>query len=108
MPWSPLGIPLSPSPPLPGCLGLLATWALLAPVQDDTFDPDGPPSENTRIRISPSVHVDLDEQREIKVKLPIELHLKLHALKITRRKGLSQVVLEALEQYLAKQGANEE
>lgn len=42
---------------------------------------------------------DLSEPREIKVRLPIALHIKLHSLKITKGRAISVVVSEALEQY---------
>ncbi len=45
---------------------------------------------------------DLTEAREIKVKLPVSLHIKLHGIKITRHRSISQVVLEALEEYFKK------
>ena len=45
---------------------------------------------------------DLAEAREIKVKLPVSLHIKLHGIKITRHRSISQVVLEALEEYFKK------
>lgn len=45
---------------------------------------------------------DLSEAREIKVKLPISLHIKLHGIKITKHRSISQVVLEALEEYFRK------
>lgn len=45
---------------------------------------------------------NLNEAREIKVKLPVSLHIKLHGLKITKHRSISQVVLEALEDYFAR------
>ncbi len=45
---------------------------------------------------------NLQEAREIKVKLPVSLHIKLHGIKITRHRSISQVVLEALEDYFRK------
>lgn len=49
---------------------------------------------------------DLNEQREIKVKLPVSLHIKLHGLKITKHKPISEVVLEALEDYFHRLEGN--
>lgn len=49
-----------------------------------------------------AVEPDLNEAREIKVKLPVSLHIKLHGIKITRHRSISQVVLEALEEYFKK------
>lgn len=45
---------------------------------------------------------NLSEAREIKVKLPISLHIKLHGIKITKHRSISQVVHEALEEYFKK------
>ncbi|HLE47867.1 MAG TPA: hypothetical protein VI818_06180 [Candidatus Thermoplasmatota archaeon] len=45
---------------------------------------------------------NLNEAREIKVKLPVSLHIKLHGIKITRHRSISQVVLEALEEYFRR------
>jgi hypothetical protein len=47
----------------------------------------------------------LQEAREIKVKLPVSLHIKLHGIKITKHRSISQVVLEALEDYFRKMEA---
>lgn len=40
--------------------------------------------------------------KEIKVKLPVSQHIKLHSLKITRNKSISDVVAQALEDYFSK------
>jgi hypothetical protein len=56
--------------------------------------PDGAPKKPSE--------PDLSEAREIKVKLPVSLHIKLHGIKITRHRSISQVVLEALEEYFKK------
>ena len=39
--------------------------------------------------------------KELKVKLPRSLHMRLHALKILEGKPLHQTVAEALEAYFA-------
>ncbi|MBI2076991.1 MAG: hypothetical protein HYT80_01285 [Euryarchaeota archaeon] len=51
---------------------------------------------------SPGAETNLNEAREIKVKLPVSLHIKLHGLKITKHRSISQVVLEALEEYFRR------
>ena len=51
---------------------------------------------------SGSTEPNLNEAREIKVKLPVSLHIKLHGLKITKHRSISQVVLEALEEYFRR------
>ena len=47
-----------------------------------------------------------DEQmaalKEIKVKLPVSHHIKLHSLKITRNRSISDVVMKALDEYFEK------
>ena len=60
------------------------------------FEPKGPLAPKT------GADPDLTEQREIKVKLPVSLHIKLHGIKITRHRSISQVVLEALEDYFKR------
>lgn len=40
--------------------------------------------------------------KEIKVKLPVSQHIKLHSLKITQNKAISEVVKNALEDYFTK------
>jgi len=45
--------------------------------------------------------VDLDEVKELKVKLPLKFHVKLHSLKLLRGKTMSGTVADALEAYFA-------
>lgn len=45
---------------------------------------------------------DLDERKEVKVKLPVQQLLKLHYLKLTNRQTFSEVVKEALTEYFEK------
>lgn len=40
--------------------------------------------------------------KEIKVKLPVSQHIKLHSLKITRNRSISDVVAQALEDYFGR------
>jgi hypothetical protein len=40
--------------------------------------------------------------KEIKVKLPVSHHIKLHSLKITRNRSISEVVMNALDEYFDK------
>lgn len=49
--------------------------------------------------------VDFQELRELKVRLPVNLHIRLQSLKITKGVTISQVVLDALESYFEKLGA---
>lgn len=51
--------------------------------------------------------VDLDELREIKVKLPVNLHIRLQSLKIIKGVAISRMVLDALESYFEKLEAPE-
>jgi hypothetical protein len=64
------------------------------------FDTPTPPAKPTVAK--PAGEPDLTEAREIKVKLPVSLHIKLHGIKITRHRSISQVVLEALEEYFRR------
>lgn len=40
--------------------------------------------------------------KEIKVKLPVSQHIKLHSLKITQNRPISEVVKLALEDYFER------
>lgn len=40
-----------------------------------------------------------DEQKEIKVKIPVEYHVKLHTLKVLKGKEISSTVENALTRY---------
>lgn len=42
---------------------------------------------------------DLSGSRELRVKIGVDYHLKLHTLKILRNKSMSTAVQEALDQY---------
>ncbi len=42
---------------------------------------------------------DLDEQKTLKVTIPVGMHLRLHSLKILQGKNLSRTVEEALDAY---------
>ncbi|HVM45886.1 MAG TPA: hypothetical protein VM582_08125 [Candidatus Thermoplasmatota archaeon] len=44
---------------------------------------------------------DMTERREIKVSLPVALHLRLHALKIHHGILIADVLTAALEEYFA-------
>lgn len=46
--------------------------------------------------------VDMDEVKELKVKLPLKFHVKLHSLKLLRGKTMSGTVAEALDAYFAR------
>lgn len=45
---------------------------------------------------------DLAELKEIKLRLPVSMHIKLHSLKITDDVTISGAVAEAVEAYLRK------
>lgn len=42
---------------------------------------------------------DPDEQKEIKVKLPVRQHIKLHSIKLMMNQNISTTVERALEAY---------
>lgn len=44
---------------------------------------------------------NLDRVKEMKVKVPARIHLRLHSMKILTGKGISDAVVDALEAYLA-------
>lgn len=50
----------------------------------------------------------LAQQKEIKVKIPMELYLKLHQNKIINGAQIKEVVQEALDGYLAEVGSSSE
>lgn len=41
----------------------------------------------------------LDEQKEMKVKIPVQYHLNLHSLKVLTGKNISTAVTEAVKLY---------
>lgn len=45
--------------------------------------------------------VRLDEDKELKVKLPLSQHLKLHSLKVLTGETISDMVADALVHHLA-------
>ena len=46
---------------------------------------------------------DMNERREMKVNLPVDLHLRLHAIKIRRGVRIADTVVAALEEYFDEQ-----
>lgn len=46
--------------------------------------------------------VDMNEVKELKVKLPLKFHVKLHSLKLLRGKTMSGTVAEALDAYFSR------
>jgi len=42
---------------------------------------------------------DCDEEKEIKVKIPVEYHVKLHTLKVLKGQNISSTVEHALTRY---------
>lgn len=54
---------------------------------------------------------DRDERKEIKVKIPISQHIKLHSIRLMMEQTISESVQDALENYFAllkEQQASEE
>lgn len=45
---------------------------------------------------------DLHELKEIKLRLPVAMHIRLHSVKIMDNRTISDVVTEAVEAYFAK------
>lgn len=45
---------------------------------------------------------DDGELKELKVKLPLRHHIKLHSLKLVKKEPISDTVLKALTDYFAK------
>jgi hypothetical protein len=43
----------------------------------------------------------LDRVKEVKVKIPVSYHIKLHSMKVLTGKQISDAVTEALEVYFA-------
>lgn len=50
--------------------------------------------------------VNLDELKELKVKVPVRLLVNLHYLKITQSRPISEIVNEALVEYFQHATAN--
>lgn len=48
----------------------------------------------------------LEGVREMKVKIPLRLHISLHSLKLLSGRQISDIVTEALQNYLATTAAN--
>lgn len=44
---------------------------------------------------------DRDERKEIKVKIPISQHIKLHSIRLMMEQTISESVQDALENYFA-------
>lgn len=51
--------------------------------------------------------VDNGELKELKVKLPLRHHIKLHSLKLVRKEPISETVLKALNEYFARMESKE-
>lgn len=45
---------------------------------------------------------DLNEIKELKVKLPLRFHVKLHSMKLLSGKTMASAVAEALEAYFTR------
>lgn len=46
-----------------------------------------------------------DSRREIRIKIPTSLHVKLHAVRLLRGTSISEAVTEALEEYFLRKPA---
>lgn len=42
---------------------------------------------------------DLDDEKELKVKIPVDFHVKLHTLKVLHGQNISSTVEQALTRY---------
>lgn len=45
---------------------------------------------------------DLTESKELKVRIPVQHHLRLHAMRVMTGKGISVAMIEALDAYFAE------
>jgi hypothetical protein len=45
----------------------------------------------------------LDREKEVKVKIPLGIHLKLHSMKVITGQHISDTVTEALESYFEQE-----
>lgn len=52
--------------------------------------------------------MDLEERKEVRVKIPLGYHLKLHSMKVLTGKQISDTVTEALETYFEDLQGDEE
>lgn len=50
--------------------------------------------------------VDPNKTKELKVKLPVAVHMRLHGMKILGDKSISATVAEALDHYFARMDAD--
>ncbi len=50
--------------------------------------------------------VDPNKTKELKVKLPVSVHMRLHGMKILGDKSISATVAEALDDYFAQMDAD--
>lgn len=46
---------------------------------------------------------DPTQRREMKVNLPLDLHLRLHAMKVRNGSRIADTIAAALEEYFAKE-----
>lgn len=45
---------------------------------------------------------DLERDKEVKVKIPVNYHIKLHSMKVLTGKQISEAVTEALGEYFER------
>ena len=51
---------------------------------------------------------DIEMTKDLKVRLPMQYHMKLQTLKILKGKNMSASLCEALDMYFAQHGAKNE
>ena len=45
---------------------------------------------------------DLEEPKELKIRLPLRYHVRLHGLKLLRKQNIADSVMHALDDYFAR------
>lgn len=50
---------------------------------------------------------DTTRAKEVKVKIPVSHHIKLHSMKVLTGKQISDAITEALDVYFAQRGLDE-
>lgn len=61
---------------------------------------------NNVVAIEATTFGKLGEAKEIKVKIPVDFHIKLHTLKVLRGQNISTSVEIALERYFREHGGD--
>lgn len=61
-----------------------------------------------RGRVAVMIHeakLEAEGLKEIRIKIPTALHVKLHSIRLLKGKSISEAVTEALEEYFTQAGA---